>query len=87
MLAMEVSTSPPWGVRVGFITSPNPSNTTERGGEEGERGVSVSILQLEHPITQPQDSLALLLEIAMTTNRCLHDNRGEKGALVSELES
>lgn len=39
MLAMEVSTSPAWGVTVGFITSPSPSNTTEgREGKEGEGG-------------------------------------------------
>lgn len=37
MLAMEVSTSPDWGVTVGFITSPNPSNTTE-GREGRQRG-------------------------------------------------
>lgn len=35
MLAMEVSTSPAWGGTVGFITSPNPSNTTE--GREGRQ--------------------------------------------------
>lgn len=91
MLAIEVSTSPAWGVTVGFITSPRPSNTTagRRCNREGRRWTGegdISILhykQFSHSTTT-RAGLLITWDITMTTNRCLHDN-SEKRALKCNL--
>lgn len=89
MLAIDVSTSPAWGVTVGFITSPRPSNTTagRRCNREGRRWTGegdISILhykQFSHSTTTQEQAFLLLgilpwqpTDVSMTTAKREHWN-------------